>query len=99
MESGGHLIVDWAGQFSGMRIHGARSAVLRDRRAHPVRLLPLLRARPQSRRTDLSRLAGLVASGRLNVRIEVEAPWAEVAEVAQKLTERAFTGKAVLHIT
>jgi NADPH2:quinone reductase len=48
---------------------------------------------------DLSRLARLVASGRLNVPIEVEAPWAEIAEVAQKLTERAFTGKAVLHIT
>ncbi len=49
--------------------------------------------------SDLSRLARLVAGGHLNVPIEVEAPWTEIAEVAQKLTDRAFTGKAVLYIT
>jgi NADPH:quinone reductase-like Zn-dependent oxidoreductase len=48
--------------------------------------------------SDLSRLARLVAAGHLKVPVEVEAPWTEIAEFAQKLTDRAFTGKAVLHI-
>jgi NADPH:quinone reductase-like Zn-dependent oxidoreductase len=46
----------------------------------------------------LARLAGLVAEGALKVRIEVEAPWTEIASVAQRLIAREFTGKAVLHV-
>ncbi|HLV80312.1 MAG TPA: zinc-binding dehydrogenase [Chthonomonadaceae bacterium] len=46
----------------------------------------------------LARLAGLIAQGRLKPRISVEAPWTEVAGVAQQLIERRYPGKAVLHL-
>ncbi|MFL5804323.1 MAG: zinc-binding dehydrogenase [Roseiflexaceae bacterium] len=44
----------------------------------------------------LARLAGLVAEGRLHTSIAVEAPWTEIASVAQQLLDRQFAGKAVL---
>lgn len=44
----------------------------------------------------LARLARMVDEGRLHPRIEVEAPWTEIGEVARRLMERRFTGKAVL---
>ncbi len=47
---------------------------------------------------DLSRLVRLVAEDRLKTRIEFEAPWTQVGEAAQKLTERSYVGKAVLHV-
>jgi NADPH2:quinone reductase len=47
---------------------------------------------------DLARLARLVASQQLRTPIEVEASWHEIAEVAQRLLQRQFTGKAVLHL-
>lgn len=53
-------------------------------------------SRPAS--VGLSRLSALVADGRLVPRVEVEASWAEVGEVARKLLDRGFTGKAVLHV-
>jgi NADPH:quinone reductase-like Zn-dependent oxidoreductase len=53
-------------------------------------------ARPAA--DGLARLAGLVAEGRLKPRIEVEASWEEVGEIAERLTERGFTGKAVLRV-
>jgi len=46
----------------------------------------------------LDRLAHLVAGGRLRTSIEVEADWSEVGAVAQRLLERRFPGKAVLHL-
>jgi NADPH:quinone reductase-like Zn-dependent oxidoreductase len=46
----------------------------------------------------LDRLARMVADGRLKPRIEVEAPWTEVGEIARRLIERGYTGKAVLRI-
>lgn len=46
----------------------------------------------------LSRLAQLVALGKLTPRISLEAPWTDVAAIAQQLTERRFSGKAVLHV-
>lgn len=46
----------------------------------------------------LARLARLVAAGKLNPRIALEAPWSEVAAVARQLMERRFPGKAVLHV-
>jgi len=55
-----------------------------------------LKRRPAAE--GLARLASLVAKGELRPRIAVEAPWTEVAEVAQRLIERRFPGKAVLHI-
>lgn len=47
---------------------------------------------------DLARLAALVADGRLQTPIEVEAPWTEIADQARRLLERDLTGKAVLRV-
>lgn len=46
----------------------------------------------------LTLLAGEIAAGRLKPQIAVEAGWNEVGAVAQRLIDRDFTGKAVLHI-
>ncbi len=53
-------------------------------------------ARPAS--GGLDRLARMVAEGTLKPRIEVEAPWTEVGEVAARLIDRGYTGKAVLRV-
>jgi NADPH:quinone reductase len=53
-----------------------------------------LPAEPASQ--GLADLANLVAEGRLHPRVEVEAPWGEVAQVARRLIDRQFPGKAVL---
>jgi len=55
-----------------------------------------LKRRPAA--AGLVRLVRLVAEGELRPRIEVEAPWAEIADVAWGLIERRFPGKAVLRI-
>ena len=34
----------------------------------------------------------------LRARIEIEAPWTEIAAVARQLLDRSFMGKAVLHL-
>jgi NADPH2:quinone reductase len=47
----------------------------------------------------LDRLARMVADGRLKPRIEVEAPWTELGEIAARLIERGYTGKAVLRVS
>jgi NADPH2:quinone reductase len=47
---------------------------------------------------DLGRLARLVAEQRLRTPIEVEASWHEIGDIAQRLLQRQFTGKAVLHL-
>jgi NADPH:quinone reductase-like Zn-dependent oxidoreductase len=54
-------------------------------------------ARPAS--AGLARLIKLVDEGRLEPRIEVEAPWTDVGEVAARLIDRGYTGKAVLHVS
>ena len=46
----------------------------------------------------LALLAAEIADGRLKPQIAVEACWNEVGAVAQRLIDRDFTGKAVLHI-
>ena len=43
-------------------------------------------------------LVELVAAGKLKPHIDVEVPWTKVAEIAQDLTDRKFTGKAVLTV-
>jgi NADPH:quinone reductase-like Zn-dependent oxidoreductase len=48
--------------------------------------------------SGLARLAQLVANGRLKPLIDIEAPWTEIGAVAQKLVDRAYPGKAVLHV-
>jgi NADPH:quinone reductase len=47
---------------------------------------------------DLAWLAQLVAEQQLRTPIEVEASWHDMGEVAQRLQQRQFTGKAVLHL-
>jgi len=44
-------------------------------------------------------LVSLLADGRLRPQIDVEAPWTQVAEIAQQLLDRRFVGRAVLHIS
>ena len=44
----------------------------------------------------LSRLARLVAEGRLETRVAVQEPWEEVGAVAKRLLDRGYAGKAVL---
>ena len=46
----------------------------------------------------LDRLAHLVADGRLRPHIDIEAPWTEIDDVAQRLIDRRFAGKAVLQV-
>lgn len=46
----------------------------------------------------LTRLAWLAAEEKLEPRISVEESWTRVGEVAHRLMERKFTGKAVLRI-
>lgn len=46
----------------------------------------------------LTRLLRLVADGSLEPRIEIEAPWEEIGDVAERLTNRGYAGKAVLHV-
>ncbi len=47
---------------------------------------------------DLAWLAQQVAEQRLRTPIEVEASWYDIGEIAQRLLQRQFTGKAVLHL-
>lgn len=46
----------------------------------------------------LAQLAGLVAEGQLRPHVSVEASWEKVGEVAQRLLDRGYTGKAVLSV-
>jgi len=46
----------------------------------------------------LGLLAELIAAGKLRPRIAVEAKWSEIGDVARRLIDREFTGKAVLHV-
>jgi hypothetical protein len=55
-----------------------------------------LDSRPRSE--DLAWLAQMVAEQRLRTPIEVEASWHDIGDVAQRLLQRQFTGKAVLHL-
>jgi NADPH:quinone reductase len=56
----------------------------------------LRRVEPAS--DGLALLAGLVARRVLRPRIAVEAPWYEIGAIARQLLDRAFAGKAVLHL-
>ena len=47
---------------------------------------------------ELAELAGLVASGRLRVEIDLVAPWTEAASAVTALLERRVRGKAVLTV-
>jgi NADPH:quinone reductase-like Zn-dependent oxidoreductase len=47
----------------------------------------------------LALLAAEIAAGRLQPQIAVEADWSEIGTIAQRLIDRDFTGKAVLHLS
>jgi NADPH:quinone reductase-like Zn-dependent oxidoreductase len=47
----------------------------------------------------LKRLSAMIANGTLHAPIEVEAPWADIGKIAQRLMDRGYAGKAVLHIS
>jgi NADPH:quinone reductase len=70
--------------FNGVTLYGLRIYVELQRRAASE---------------DLAWLAQLVAEQQLRTPIEVEASWHDIGEVAQRLLQRQFTGKAVLHLT
>lgn len=53
----------------------------------------------ESAAVGLKRLLSLVEAGQLRPPIDVEAPWTQVADIAQKLLDRSFPGKAVLHVS
>jgi NADPH:quinone reductase-like Zn-dependent oxidoreductase len=53
----------------------------------------------RARSEDLAWLAQLVAKQQLRTPIEVEASWHDIGDVAQRLLQRQFTGKAVLHLS
>ena len=53
-------------------------------------------SRPRSE--DLAWLAHMVAEQKLQTPIEVEASWHEIGDITQRLLQRQFTGKAVLHL-
>ena len=47
----------------------------------------------------LARLLRLVSEGSLEPRIELEAPWEEIGEIAGRLIDRDYAGKAVLYVS
>ncbi|BAY94760.1 MULTISPECIES: zinc-binding dehydrogenase [unclassified Tolypothrix] len=53
----------------------------------------------ESAALGLQRLLRLVEAGQLRPHINIEADWTQIAEVAQKLLERQYLGKAVLRIS
>lgn len=53
----------------------------------------------ESASVGLKWLVELVESGQLRPHIDIEAPWTQIADVAQQLVDRRFPGKAVLHLS
>jgi len=53
----------------------------------------------ESAGVGLGRLAGMCAAGTLKPHIAIEAPWAEIGNVAQQLLDRSYPGKAVLTVS
>ena len=54
--------------------------------------------RHESASVGLQRLLTLIAQDQLKPHIAIEAPWTDIATVAQQLIDRQFVGKAVLHL-
>jgi NADPH:quinone reductase-like Zn-dependent oxidoreductase len=66
-------------------------------RLHGFYLFPVL-ARERTASIDLARLLDLVAAGRLDCSIALEASWREAAEAIQAFVDRRIAGKVVLHV-
>ena len=61
-----------------------------------LRMYNELHNRPAS--DDLGLLAQMVARQQLRIPIEAEGTWDDIGDIAQRLLDRQFTGKAVLHL-
>jgi NADPH:quinone reductase len=61
-----------------------------------LRMYNELQNRPAS--DDLGLLAQMVARQQLRIPIEAEGTWDDIGDIAQRLLDRQFTGKAVLHL-
>lgn len=61
-----------------------------------LRMSGELESRPAN--GDLDLLARMVAAQQLRIPIEAEGSWDDVGDIARRLLERTFTGKAVLHL-
>ncbi|WP_392535091.1 zinc-binding dehydrogenase [Nostoc sp. C117] len=85
--SGGSEVTFNAGQFFGTGSVSLYGLLLFDE------------LRFESAAVGLKRLLNLVEAGKLRPQISLEASWTQIADVAQKLLDRSFPGKAVLHIS
>jgi len=90
------VIVGWSASPSATIDFGA---LIRTGRAtlYALNMYAEFDSRPRSE--DLAWLAQLVAEQQLQTSIEAEASWHDIGEVAQRLLQRQFTGKAVLHLS
>jgi NADPH:quinone reductase-like Zn-dependent oxidoreductase len=79
--------------FNAQRFYGTSSG------ASLYALILFHELKRESASVGLQRLLNLVADGQLRPHIAVEAPWTQVADLAQQLLDRRFLGKAVLHIS
>jgi NADPH:quinone reductase-like Zn-dependent oxidoreductase len=61
-----------------------------------LRMYNELQNRPAS--VDLDLLARMVARQQLRIPIEAEGTWNDIGDITQRLLDRKFTGKAVLHL-
>jgi NADPH:quinone reductase-like Zn-dependent oxidoreductase len=77
--------------FDATRFYGTSA------RLYGLRVFEEIKSDPAS--DGLARLALLVADGRLKPHVDVEAPWAEVGNIAQQLLDRRYPGKAVLRVS
>ncbi|MBD2018601.1 zinc-binding dehydrogenase [Leptolyngbya sp. FACHB-36] len=78
--------------FDAQRFYGVSSG------ASLYALILFNELKQESAAVGLNRLLKLVASGQLTPQISVEAPWTEVADLAQQLLDRRYPDKAVLHV-
>ncbi|MBD2726282.1 zinc-binding dehydrogenase [Nostoc sp. FACHB-892] len=78
--------------FNAQRFYGTGGASL-------YGLILFHELRRESAAVGLQRLLRLVEVGQLRPVIDIQADWIEIADIAQKLLNRSYLGKAVLHVS
>jgi NADPH:quinone reductase-like Zn-dependent oxidoreductase len=78
--------------FNAQRFYGTGGASL-------YGLILFHELRRESAAVGLQRLLRLVEVGQLLPVIDIQADWTEIADIAQKLLNRSYLGKAVLHVS
>lgn len=78
--------------FNAQRFYGTGGASL-------YGLILFHELRRESAAVGLQRLLRLVEVGQLRPVIDIQADWTEIADIAQKLLNRSYLGKAVLHVS